>query len=786
MTHRLFFDGAMGTMLQNAGLPEGYPPDLWSVEKPETVQAIHKAYLEAGCRISKTNTFGANALKLSPYGKTVEEVVKAAVACARVAGAEYKEEQVIALDIGPTGKLLSPLGDLEFEEAVSLFGETVRAGVKAGVDCILIETMSDTYELKAAVLAAKENSSLPIIASVIFDEKGKLLTGADIASTVALLEGLGVTAIGLNCGMGPSGMKELVKELRKISSLPLAIAPNAGLPRSEAGKTHYDVSPEEFAESMEEIVSEAALVGGCCGTTPDHMKALIGRFGNSPIPETPCYDELLVSSYSQCVRIGKKRVIIGERINPTGKKKLKEALKSGDTEYILREALSQEEKGAHILDINVGMPGIDEKEKICEIVKEVQKITALPLQLDTSDPVAMEKAMRLYNGKPLVNSVNGKEESMEAILPLVKKYGGGIVALTLDENGIPETVEGRFKIAKRIVERCEKYGIPRREILVDTLTLPISANADAAKITLDALEKITNELGVKTVLGVSNVSFGLPQREKINTAFFTMALQKGLSAGIVNPLSDLMMSAFDSFLALEKLDPQCADFIARHSAEPAPVQAEQKTGGATLFDAVLRGLAEPAFHLAKEEVKSGKTPLEVIDTALVPALDRIGIGFEAGKVFLPQLLMSAEAAKAAFDALKEFLTVSDETKSKQKIVLATVQGDIHDIGKNIVKVLLENYRFCVIDLGKDVSPEKVVEAVLRENATLCGLSALMTTTVPAMQKTIELVHQNCPGVKVMVGGAVLTEEFALSIGADGYCKDAMASVNYAKKHFNEN
>lgn len=783
----LFFDGAMGTMLQAAGLPDGYPPDLWSLEHPEIVRGIHEQYLQAGCDILTSNTFGANALKLTPYGKTAKEVVTAAIHTAKEAVQRGKPDAFVALDIGPTGKLLSPLGDLPFEEAVSLFAEMVRAGDRAGADCILIETMSDTYELKAAVLAAKENSDLPIICTMIFDERGKLLTGADIRAAVALLEGLGVTAIGLNCGMGPDAMRPLVEELRGCCSLPLVINPNAGLPRSEAGKTVYDVHPDDFAAAMEPIVACAAIVGGCCGTTPAHLAALTARFQGRVPPAVPHYDTLTVSSYAAWSMIGEHPVIIGERINPTGKKRFRQALLERDTEYILREGLMQEEKGADILDVNVGLPDIDETERLPLVVRELQKVTRLPLQLDTSDPIAMEQALRVYNGKPLINSVNGKEESLQAILPLVKKYGGGLVALTLDEDGIPETAEGRLAIARRIVERAEAIGIDRRDILVDALTLPVSAGGDAARVTLEALSLIKRELGVKTVLGVSNISFGLPMREKINTAFFTMALQSGLDAGIVNPCSEAMMSAYDAFCALLGHDAQCARYIARHGDKSpnaaAASPAADTAAELTLKTAVIKGLSEPAFALAQGAVSAGRAPLAVINEELVPALDIVGKGFEEGTLFLPQLLMSAEAAKAAFEALKQYMTTDGSETSRDTVVIATVYGDIHDIGKNIVKVLLENYQFRVVDLGKDVPPETVVEAVKRERAPLVGLSALMTTTVPSMARTIALLREECPHCRVMVGGAVMTQEYADQIGADFYGKDAMASVQYAKRVF---
>ncbi len=780
----LFFDGGMGTMLQSMGLKDGYPPDLWNLERPSEVRAVHEAYVRAGADILKTNTFGANRLKLSPYGVSVADTVCAAVALAREAAGG---RAAVVLDIGPTGKLLSPLGDLRFEEAVAIFAETVKAGVKAGAQAVLIETMSDTYEMKAAVLAAKENSDLPVLCTMIFDERGKLLTGADVPTAAAMLEGLGVSAVGLNCGMGPKAMLPLLRQMRESCSLPLIVNPNAGLPRSEAGIAVYDLTPRAFAEETEPLLAYVQMAGGCCGTTPEHIAALTGAYGGREAPPVPRRETLTVGSYSRSVTFGGRPVVIGERINPTGKKRLQKALRENDTDYLLREGLRQEECGADILDVNVGLPGIDERERLAQAVTELQKVTALPLQLDSSDPLALERALRVYNGRPLINSVNGGEKSLKAVLPLAKKYGGALIALTLDENGIPEDAEGRLAVARRILRAAEEFGIPKSNILFDTLTMPVSASPNSARVTLEALSLIRSELGAKTVLGVSNVSFGLPARDHVSAAFFTMALQRGLSAGIVNPCSREMMSAYDAFCALSGSDAQCENYIARHKGEssaPAPVPAgpAPETAGDTLSQAIVRGLSERAGALAGEAVRSGAQPLEVIDREMVPALDEVGKRYEEGSFFLPQLLMSADAAQAAFAVLRETLG-GESTQSSDVIVLATVRGDIHDIGKNIVRVLLENYRFRVIDLGKDVPPEEVVRAVRESGAPLVGLSALMTTTVPAMRETIALLKKECPGCLVMVGGAVLTREYADSIGADFYGKDAMSSVSYAKRVF---
>ncbi len=777
----LIADGAMGTMLQDMGLPFGYAPDLWTAEEPEKVKAVHKKYIEAGCNIITTNTFGTNRLKMAEYGKDAAEVAAAGVRLAREAISESGREDVFAfLDIGPTGRLLKPMGDLDFSEAVDVFAEAVKAGADAGADGIIIETMSDLYEIKAAVLAAKENCSLPVFCTMVFDEKGKLLTGADVETAAAMLEGLGIDAIGMNCGMGPEAMLPILKRMRKACSLPLIANPNAGLPKTKDGKTYFDVTPEKFAAAMTEVKEYASVAGGCCGTTPEHIKALAHILGNTAPKALPEFDKTVVTSYAQRVEIGDIPVIIGERINPTGKKLFKEALKSGDGDYVLREAAKQEEAGAHILDVNVGLPGIDEPEVLEKTVLSIQRITALPLQIDTSDYIAMEKALRTYNGKPLINSVNGKEESMAAVFPLVKNYGGVVVALTLDEDGIPETPEGRLKIARRIVDRAKSYGIQKRDIIIDPLTLPVSAGGNAAQVTLSSLEMIKNELGVNTVLGVSNVSFGLPQRNIINSTFFTLALEKGLSCGIINPCAEDMMAAYDAYCAVKGMDENFERYIKRHGGEKAPVTVASAV--ISLGECIIKGMDMEAAKSAKALSKE-KDVLDIIAEEIVPALDKVGKGFEEGTVFLPQLLMSAEAAKAAFDVLTPLIKKQDGKKG-EKIILATVKGDIHDIGKNIVKVLLENYQFDCIDLGKDVPPEAVLEAVKKHNIKLVGLSALMTTTVPAMEETIKLLKTECPDTKVIVGGAVMTEDFAKEIGADFYGKDAMEDVRIAQKFFN--
>lgn len=777
----LFADGAMGTMLQNAGLPDGYPPDLWVLEQSEKVKEVHRAYIQSGCNIITTNTFGTNPIKLSPLGADTAEIASKAVRLVKEEISKSgRDDCFAALDIGPTGKLLAPLGDLNFEDAVKSFSETIKAGAQAGADLVLIETMSDTYELKAAIIAAKESCELPIVCTMVFGEDGKLLTGADIETAVSIADALGVSALGMNCGLGPDSMLPLVKKMKKVTSVPLIISPNAGLPKTENGRTYFDVSAVDFAEKMKEIASYASILGGCCGTTPEHIKELVKSCKDFMPPKSEEISGLTVCSYAQCVRIDEKPVIIGERINPTGKKRFKQALAENDIGYILREGLSQEENGAHILDVNVGLPEIDEVKMLTNAVTSLQKVTRLPLQIDTSDVDAMEAALRIYNGKPLVNSVNGKDENLHAVLPLVKKYGGAVVGLALDEDGIPGTAEGRFKIAEKIVNTALSYGIPRRDIIIDALTLPISADASSAEITLEAMRIIKEKLNVKLVLGVSNISFGLPQRVNINSVFFTLALENGLRAGIVNPLSREMMNSYYSFCALKALDTNCETYINRCSAA-TEVKSEAKDEEMTLCNAVVKGLSEQAGKIA-QKLGESIDPIEIINTQLVPALDIVGEGFEKGTVYLPQLLMSAEAAKTAFDSLKSFMSDGGGEKG-ETVIVATVHGDIHDIGKNIVKVLLENYRFNVMDLGKDVPAEDIVKAAKENNVRLVGLSALMTTTVTAMEETIKLLNKECPQTKTVVGGAVLTKEYADMIGADKYAKDAMETVRYAQEIF---
>ena len=779
----LFFDGGMGSLLQEKGLQAGALPELINLTDPQTITEIHAAYFEAGSHIVTTNTFGANRLKLVGSGHSVEEVVSAAVSNARAAAEQYagNTPRFVALDIGPTGKLLAPMGELPFEEAVVAFAEVARAGERAGADLAIIETMTDTYEAKAAVLAVREHTKLPVFLTFSFDAQGKLLTGGSIAAAVAMAEGLRVDALGFNCGLGPVQMKEFLPQLLEATSTPVILNPNAGMPAVRDGKTVYDILPDAFACEMEQMAKMGACVlGGCCGTTPDYIRETVARCqALIPVPVAR-KEKTVVSSYAGACEIGRIPVIIGERINPTGKKRFQQALRENDMDYVLTQAVEQQESGAHILDVNVGLPGIDERAVMGQAVEALQCVTALPLQIDTSDPAVMEHALRIYNGKAMINSVNGKQEVMDQVFPLARKYGGVIVALTLDESGIPATAQGRLQIAWKIVSEAAKYGIDKKDIVVDALTMTISSDENAAKTTLEAVRLIKQELGVKTVLGVSNVSFGLPSREVINSAFYTLALQAGLDAGIINPNMESMRGAYLSYCALAGFDPQCGSYVSHFTGG-----GEQAAKGKelSLYEILLRGLKDQAYESTKALLQM-RDSNEIINQILVPALNEVGQGFEKKTVFLPQLMSSAAAATNAFEAIRDHLVLSGAAPEKHgTILLATVEGDIHDIGKNIVRVMLDNYGFEVIDLGKNVPCEQVVDEAGRLGCRLVGLSALMTTTVPAMERTIRLIRERGLDCRVMVGGAVLTQEYADEIGADFYGKDAMASVRYAQKVF---
>ena len=789
--HIVYLDGGIGTLLQAGGLKPGEYPERWNLSHHDVIIDIHKAYFDAGSNIVCTNTFGANCLKFAD--DELEQIIKAAVANAKKAREQsvQKGEKFIALDIGPSGKLLKPLGDLDFEDAVNVFSKTVKFGVKYGVDLIIIETMNDSYETKAALLAAKENSNLPVIVSNAYGEDGKLMTGAAPAAMVAMLEGMGADAIGANCSLGPRQLRGVAEELLQKASVPVILKPNAGLPKSINGKTVFDVTVDEFSDEVAALVKKGVrVVGGCCGTTPEYIASLYSK--TSELAPVPIADKKItvVSSYTHAIEFGESPILIGERINPTGKKRFKQALLENDIDYILSEGVNQQEKGVHILDVNVGLPDIDEVQMLKNAVCELQAIIDLPLQIDTSNIAAMEEALRRYNGKAMINSVNGKRESMEAIFPLVKKYGGLVVALTLDESGIPDTAQGRVKIAENILKVANEYGIDKKDIIFDTLAMTISADNKAAVATLSSLKTIKNELGCHTSLGVSNISFGLPNRDAVNGTFFALALQNGLSAAIMNPYSVDMMKTYYAYRALKGLDENCAEYIGSAEsfvvtvtsvAAAAPKTTEEYSS--ELQHAVIKGFKDKAGELTKN-LLSSVDPLKIVNNEIIPALNIVGDGFEKKTVYLPQLLMSAEAAKSAFEVIKASMSGKEKAGTKGVIVIATVYGDIHDIGKNIVKLLLENYGFDVVDLGKDVPPEIIAKTAIKLRAPLVGLSALMTTTVPAMEETIKLLREKAPWCKIVVGGAVLTKEYADKIGADKYAKDAMESVRYAEEIIN--
>lgn len=919
----LFLDGASGSILQSWGLKPGELPETWNYKKPEKIVQLGYNYFSAGSNIIYTNTFGAYKTK---FGLDLKKIVQGGVKCAKDAREKWiseckangktAQDCFVALDIGPCGKLLKPMGDLDFEDAVDIFRTTIDFGLEADVDAIVIETMNDAYETKAAVVAAKEaresskkddknaENYVPILVTNVYDLQCHLLTGANPETMVAILEGLGVDALGLNCSLGPKEMFEPAKQLIQAASIPVIVKPNAGLPREVDGKTVFDVGPEEFATEMKKIAElGAAILGGCCGTTPEHISTLKKMLsadtnvscgtenksrdsknvrGSENVSSEnenfiPLYkpiekkNKTIIASYTHTVQIGGDAVpvLIGERINPTGKKKFKEALRNKDLPYIIHQGLEQEEAGAHVLDVNVGLPEIDEKEMMVKVMTELQAVTNLPLQIDTSSPEVMEAALRRYNGKALVNSVNGKQHIMDAVFPLVKKYGGVVVGLTIDEEGIPETTEGRVRIAKKIYENAAKWGIPKKDVIIDSLTMAVSSDTNAAKATLQTIKIVRDELGGSSVLGVSNISFGLPNRPFVTSTFFTLAMHNGLGAAIMNPLDDEMMKAWHCFVLLKGQDKDCLNYLkfsekydekkktesdkaalsgvqsavnAIYSAFPSfgqvnpaiiksnlpnaikdslnqktsvveHVETTKKKSGSgitvvstgstttaflsaatnststepssgTLQHAVIHGLKEDSARFTEQLLNNGTAAVDVIDKNLIPGLDYVGKKFEQKKMYLPQLLMAADAAKSAFEVIKSYLEKTGQKgEPKGTCIVATVHGDIHDIGKNIVKVLLENYDFNVIDLGKDVPPEVVVEACKKDHVELVGLSALMTTTVPAMKATIELLRKECPWAKCCVGGAVMTQEYADSIGADFYGKDAMDTVKYAQKVF---
>ncbi len=780
---RLYFDGATGTELEKLGLLPSESPEIMNLRAPGAVEALHRSYFEAGADIVKTNTFGANSLKFDNY----EALIKAALSAAkRARGAAA--DKYIALDIGPTGRMLEPLGDLPFEDAVEVFAKSIRAAEGEGADLILIETMSDIYEAKAAVIAAKENSKLPIFVTCVYDASGKMLTGASPEAAVAVLEGLGVCAVGMNCSLGPDKMVEILPRLFDAASVPIIVNPNAGLPEVKDGELSYSFDSELFVSYMKKMAHKCSLMGGCCGTTPKYIKLLREETERIELCGILKKTHTRVASFAKICDIGRGCTLIGERLNPTGKKKLKEALVSGNVSYVLEEAVAQAEAGAHVLDVNVGLPEIDEVSKMREIITAVQTVTDLPLQIDTANPEALSAAMRIYNGKPLVNSVNGSKESMDAVFPLVKKYGGTVIALTLDEHGIPEDARTRVEIAHRIIDKAKEFGIEKHDIIVDPLALSISADANAALSTLEAVKILSSE-GINTSLGVSNISFGLPKREIINSAFFSSALSAGLKAAIINPMSDAMMNLYYANEVLMGRDKACTSYIEYASSLPEVNPAQVSTrveknakteGTTTLKGAIIHGFCELAGELADELLKT-EEPMALIESHIIPALAEVGDKFEKQKIYLPALLTSAEAALCAFEKAKNL--IPEGTADAGALVLATVEGDMHDIGKNIVKVILESHGYKVYDLGRNVSPEKILEKVKETGVKLVGLSALMTTTVPAMEKTIKLLQREAPEVNVTVGGAVMNPEYAEMIGADFYSEDAMGALEVCKKFF---
>ena len=773
----LILDGGMGTTLQAMGLPPGGVPELLNLNEPEKIAAVHRAYVDAGAQVVYTNTFGANRLKLKHTGKTVEEIVSAAVGLAKAAvGGRAK----VALDVGPLGELLEPMGQRTFESAYELFAELARAGEDAGADLIVIETMSDLYETKAALLAAKENTALPVFVTMSFEESGRTFTGCTVESMARTLEGLGADAIGVNCSVGPDQLRDVLTVLCKSTRLPVIAKPNAGLPDPVDGS--YSMGPETFGAILAEYADLGVTIfGGCCGTTPDYVRAVAERLqAKKPAPRT--YDAVsFVCTPVTPLRIDGVRVI-GERINPTGKKRFQQALLENDMDYILELAVQQEDAGAAILDVNVGYPGVNEAEMLPRVVKKLQSAVSLPLQLDSSDPRALEAGLRVYNGKPAVNSVNGEPEVMARILPLVKKYGASVVGLTLDGGGIPQTAAGRVAIAERILTEALRYGIAKEDLYIDCLTLTVSAQQEQAVETLRAVREVRERLGLQIVLGVSNISFGLPNRNLITQSFLTQAMHCGLTLPIINPNLTEMMDAVAAFRVLSGEDAGSADFIARFAGQSAPTQAAPAQADAlTLESAIMRGMKGDAGRIAKALIQT-EPPLSLVENRLIPALDQVGEAYEKGVLFLPQLLSAAQAAQSVFQVIRAAIAETGETPVKKgKLVIATVKGDIHDIGKNIVRTVLENYGYDVIDLGRDVPPEVIAQKVEEDEIRLVGLSALMTTTLPAMEETIHLLKRLPKPPVIMVGGTVVTPEYALQMQADYYAKDAKESAEIAKK-----
>lgn len=787
----VILDGAMGTMLQKSGLKLGERPEILNITNPDSITEVHRMYIDSGSDIVYTNTFGANSHKLEGTGCGVDEVISCGIACAKKAVSESGRDSYVALDIGPIGELLEPSGTLSFESAYEIFKEQMVAGEKSGADLIIIETMTDLYEVKAAILAAKENTSLPVFCTMTFEKNRRTFTGCSLDAFAYTVTGLGVDALGINCSLGPDEILPMTEELSKYTELPIIVKANAGLPNLNTGE--YDIDEVEYSEYAKKIASLGVkYLGGCCGTSPKYIKKIAEVLEGVDLKNRKVDIRSIVCSPTKTVVVDEIRVV-GERINPTGKKRFKQALIDGEVDYILGQAVEQVDAGAHILDVNVGLPEIDEKYVMSSTVKAIQSITDVPLQIDSSNYSALESGLRVYNGKPLVNSVNGEKKSMDAVLPLVKKYGAGVVALTLDEGGIPKTAEGRLEIAKKIVDEAEKYGIKREDIYVDCLTLTVSAEQDSAKETLRAIELVKKNLGVKTILGVSNISFGLPNRELVNSTFLTLAMKSGLDLAIINPNIDIMMDTVSAFRVLYNLDRDSEEFVDRFSDfEKHPTSSigrnkrtktdisDKPVSNIDITEAISKGMKKETKEIT-EKLLVDKSEIEIINELLIPALDNVGLRYERGEIFLPQLIKAASASQEAFEVIKKRIANSGgESVSKGKIVIATVKGDIHDIGKNIVKVILENYGYQVVDLGRDVDIDTVVDSVVENDAKLVGLSALMTTTLKSMEETIVRLRERTPECKIMVGGAVLTEDYAKKIDADFYCADAKKSVECAK------
>lgn len=794
-------DGAMGTMLQKAGMSSDETTTHFGQEHPEILRDIHKQYIDAGADIIYAATFGINRYKMEELDVTLDEAVKTAMDAANAAKAEAAaegKEVMVALGLGPLGELLEPMGTLAFEEAYDAFGEVISAAVKYGADLAVIETMTDLYEVKAAVLAVKENSELPVIVSMSFEENGRTFTGVSLEAMAVTLEGLGVDAMGINCSLGPAQILPMAKELRRLTDIPVFAKPNAGLPDPTTGA--YDITCEQFVETLAGYLDEGInMIGGCCGTDPEYIRGLADYRDSFVVTEarSTAEKQLKICSGSTVVTVDHVTVI-GERINPTGKKRLKQALLDEDFDYILSQAIEQIDAGAEILDVNVGVPSLDDVKMLPRVVRQLQSITGLPLQIDSSNPEAIEAALRVYNGKAIVNSVNGEEKVMDAILPAVKKYGAAVVGLTLDENGIPPTAEERFEIARRILEKAKSYGISEENVIIDCLTLTASAQQKEADETLRAVRMVKEKLGLKTALGVSNISFGLPARPVVNRTFLTLAMENGLDLPIINPNVEDMMASIFAYNVLKNVDRNAVKYIERYAdAEIGTSIISQKKDRGLTESSDKGGTVHDIFYCIEKGMKGDTVnavsalletcdEMDVVNDYLIPALDKVGRGFEKGTTFLPQMLQAAMAAQAGFDVIKERLAASDkETVSLGEVVIATVKGDIHDIGKNIVKVIMENYGYKMIDLGRDVPAEKIADVVKEKNIKLVGLSALMTTTLKSMEETIASVKEAAPDCRVMVGGAVLTADYAAQIGADYYCSDAMKSVEAAQEVFDE-